>query len=1021
MIDYDKIILLPQISGICWFLSVLTILLYSENLREIIKKELEKKTKKEIKDNKFLKTLLFIVDNNYTNPEKIRNLLKDRFTLEFLLFKYIEIYKKDILKHQLKSKLKKNITSLGNYYFYFIIDLFKELKINFQDLYFYDNYLYKSVLSDKPDVYSNDFDENDKDKLKVIFDEPPEILLLYHQDLFEDFNKYQIYTDIYEDKKYSLKEATSKLKERVSEESGIPGYKKEITYNGIKYKLESCLLSNIYKDDTVGSHVISGITYNNDNYIYNSWNINNKKEKNACSLFKKDWKSDMYSRESDFCISKKECKLYESIPSDKLCFNFGYNKKAIKLLIYVRDKEEINSSSLLYSSKSLKEYLSNYYQLNKKTIEELKLNLKEIGYSSVTINKITIENIRVYLEDKYKSKFKVKYEADDETVLKKFIIKLLKSFIKDNYIYNYIELFKLDPHNYQLYLSELTPELIKSLNKDTLIKLYLFLYKKTEINKDLTESFYIFMINKLLLPIEDSYSKIKLLSKESEGGGKYHCSNLEVIPQILGNCWFNAILMCLLYSEETRKITYSLSMEWSKEEIKKDKLKNFFTYILKYNYNKPEMITKLFEKRFKTEFLLLSHMYNNKIDDILKVIKQNSDTNITSLGYYNKYIITLLSLFNYKYIDLYYSDDNIYGNIMNNKLRIDETVEPPEIVVVFHEKLFNIKQSFSEYQLQTSKLTLSREEYEKIIIGVDEYKEVITINDINYELDSCLISNYNDINDIGHAIVGISCNNEGYVYNGWNIGNPISIYKNNYSKNIKKSCKLFKYDWKKYLYLSNDGFCLGKYQCNLTDIDEKDLCFNFSKGERILIYVKKDNSFKSPSFKSSSSSKSKSFKSKSLSPLIRKFYELEDKPIDKLKEILIQIGYNKELVKSITVGLIKNRFKIIYIYLFKKKLDDNDIPHELLKKFLIGLIKKYLIDDIIYDLSKLVSISNKYELLYYLLDIDNEILMNIYLVLNNNSNEMVVKEIPKNFYTARFSDLSEEKKLLLFNIINIYK
>ena len=85
------------------------------------------------------------------------------------------------------------------------------------------------------------------------------------------------------------------------------------------------------------------------------------------------------------------------------------------------------------------------------------------------------------------------------------------------------------------------------------------------------------------------------------------CSRLEVIPQVGGNCWFNAILMALLYSEETKRITNYLIGEWSNKDIKEDKLKKFFKYINKYNYSNPDKIKSLFTRRVKTEFLLLSY------------------------------------------------------------------------------------------------------------------------------------------------------------------------------------------------------------------------------------------------------------------------------------------------------------------------------------------------------------------------------------------------------------------------------
>ena len=80
-------------------------------------------------------------------------------------------------------------------------------------------------------------------------------------------------------------------------------------------------------------------------------------------------------------------------------------------------------------------------------------------------------------------------------------------------------------------------------------------------------------------------------------------SQLEVLPQIDGTCWFNAILMAFLYSEGLKKIVIEKAITWTEEEIQHDKFKKFVIYVLKYNYSKPEKIRELFKKRFKTSSL----------------------------------------------------------------------------------------------------------------------------------------------------------------------------------------------------------------------------------------------------------------------------------------------------------------------------------------------------------------------------------------------------------------------------------
>ena len=57
------------------------------------------------------------------------------------------------------------------------------------------------------------------------------------------------------------------------------------------------------------------------------------------------------------------------------------------------------------------------------------------------------------------------------------------------------------------------------------------------------------------------------------------------------------------------------------------------------------------------------------------------------------------------------------------------------------------------------------------------------------------------------------------------------------SNNIKIPCELMKFDWE---VNKNKEFCLNNNKCILDIMNVEDLCFSFNKGEREIIYVKKD-------------------------------------------------------------------------------------------------------------------------------------------------------------------------------------
>jgi len=929
---------------IYWFKLVILLLINCDGLKEIFKKNILK-----VEKNKIIKSFLFLLKkcDDYDNVNKYLN--------NNLLFEYIKIFHKDFLYKITKKAINfKYIIEYIN--ILFLIDILKTFKISFKDLYYYDNSLYKLILSNREDIYTDLRLETDIDPYPYTT-EHPEILILFNEELFKIFNEIPIYYSNEQEEYITLKESVLQEKITISSTTGIPTYEKIINYNGVNYKLEACFLDNL----------IMGLTINNDNYIYD-----------GCNKYIYDWKTALYTSQESFNMRKKDCKLHKIFKYENLNINFGYDintgtRNSYIILIYVKinekeeqeEQEEIDSKSLKNSSKTMKEYVKDYYQLKYKSFDELKQLLLEIGYNFLDISQFTRENILTKLEDKYKKLFKISHLTDEIT----FVKRLIKDYLKNKKIYSFIDLFKLD----DIIIKEIDSVALLKFNKEDLIKLYSYIYSTTTIDKTKNNKFFIDKIKEKLFKLSS-------------------CSNLEVIPQVSGTCWFNAMLMALLYSQETRKITYELSLEWTKEEIKKDKMKKFFKYMLKYNYTEPEKITKLFESKTKPELLLMEFLIQNKQQIVIDYIKEQLNKDIDNYGYLINYFSILLSLYNYKFLSLYYIYGNVYKNILNEKLRINETNEIPEILLLYHEDLNSLIPEKNLISLNENEF-----KYDKETFGIENYEEIIEVNKINYKLDSCILINYNILQISNHAILGLTCGNENYVYNGWNNTKNKINYGYEYLKTINKACKLFKYDWKRNLYTENDGFCLNKKTCNLDEIDDDDLCFNFSKGDRVLIYVriKGDESLEK---KDESSLSNILYNSKSISPLIKEFYNLEEKEIEELKEILKQIGYDIDIIEELTNETIHLKYKLFYIYLFNKLFKKED---DILKKLLIKLIKDYIKYNKIYNLYEFKN--NKQYLELFLSKIEENKLLNIY--------KLVIKDdkIPDN--------LKNKKEIIIHNII----
>jgi len=124
--------------------------------------------------------------------------------------------------------------------------------------------------------------------------------------------------------------------------------------------------------------------------------------------------------------------------------------------------------------------------------------------------------------------------------------------------------------------------------------------------------------------------------------------------------------------------------------------------------------------------------------------------------------------------------------------------------------------------------------------GITTLENEIIYNGDKYILDSCLLSNFNtNSKGSSHAITGITCNNNRFVYNGWRIR---EVQNKETQLSFKKlPCELMKLHWDIHNPIP---FCLNLTMCKLDpgNLNEKDdFCFSFDRGPRNLIYVKVKN------------------------------------------------------------------------------------------------------------------------------------------------------------------------------------
>lgn len=346
------------------------------------------------------------------------------------------------------------------------------------------------------------------------------------------------------------------------------------------------------------------------------------------------------------------------------------------------------------------------------------------------------------------------------------------------------------------------------------------------------------------------------------------CNKVITIPQYEPTCWFNVILMAILYSQYSRKLLLNDKVFNSKN----NKLTKILKHILKYQYVSNEYAEQYFNIMTPGKIL----KYFGLIDDFYKSIVNNgwfSDIFLPifiqkacfktaiSLDLYNNNIYIeyykktrIINIIEYgKNKGVQFLNDNITDyDLQQHILSILSQPNPDYLIInIGHETINGYNSDYLKVDANRIDYIINLNTYNIITSGIKELKDVITYNGDTYLLDSCIIGNYNaDKLSLGHAIVGIKCKNDKYVYNGWIrttndpamlIGKDVKKADNDNSKLLP--CELMKFDWNITDY--HNSFCINMERCKLDMIDvydrskeHKELCFSFGKSKRTLIYVK---------------------------------------------------------------------------------------------------------------------------------------------------------------------------------------
>ena len=326
-----------------------------------------------------------------------------------------------------------------------------------------------------------------------------------------------------------------------------------------------------------------------------------------------------------------------------------------------------------------------------------------------------------------------------------------------------------------------------------------------------------------------------------------NCSTVLTIPQFTGTCWFNALLMTLLYSDGMRKYLTNNLIN-SELYTKNIELYRIFMDILKNRYRNINNNDDIFLAELKPENILkILHKADKKTfyfdpDKFSKHFGENYFVRLFEyFGLKKKVLFLAVNTFSENSLNQY-----VYSKLNTNLRAIEQKTQ------------YNVKFRYKNLTDQQKEKIRNDKNIDILVITQFDYddrdnsnvifetssqdlEEYIVFNGSIYKIDSLLVSNFNmESCSRSHQIAGVTCNNNRYMYNGWlrQTQDPAKQDVSTQYLSQSKACELMKYDW----FNNTENFCLSTKACKIENRNPllEEMCFN-TTDYTTYIYVKVDN------------------------------------------------------------------------------------------------------------------------------------------------------------------------------------
>ena len=391
-----------------------------------------------------------------------------------------------------------------------------------------------------------------------------------------------------------------------------------------------------------------------------------------------------------------------------------------------------------------------------------------------------------------------------------------------------------------------------------------------ELLKEINEILSTFINNPYKIDLQTLKNKIELSKSHLKELVKQNriCSRILTPKQVGPICWFLTAFVAMFYSQRSRKVIIESAETWDEKNKKKKRLFRLLRFVLNKRYaktdkeedNYPKFSDNIFADILRVLFKIDGFPYNPvshrgfssvvyicKLYTLLGIDYKIFDIfDYKSVFDYNSVIARTVaySYYNKEYDVVSYDsvlDEQLKDGIQYVKPYTKDTSTPPILMIRFGE-ITHVTNSLYNNILK-SNTTID----EKMKNQLTSMKDKICYNGKVYILDSVVLRNWNDDIDTNHAIAGITCEGYKYVYNGWVRTAIDNVIPNDFKQ--RTPCELMPYDWN---IRTPTTFCLNNSTCipdilkkgltndMLMELMKTELCFDFSKGVRTLIYVRQD-------------------------------------------------------------------------------------------------------------------------------------------------------------------------------------